>query len=41
MFFIKDTDGEVAEAHMSDRIGRKYIINSVEGSKTNSVVEAV
>ena len=41
VFFIKDTDGEVAEEHMSDRVGKKYIINSVEGSKTNSVVEEV
>ncbi len=41
VFFIKDTDGEVAEEHMSDKVGRKYIINSVEGSKTNSVVEEV
>jgi len=41
VFFIKDTDGEIAEQHMLDKIGKKYIINPVDGSKTNSVIEEV
>ncbi|MDK2824228.1 MAG: sulfur modification protein DndD [Clostridia bacterium] len=27
IFFIKDTDGEVAEEHLGDKIGAKYLIN--------------
>lgn len=41
VFFIKDTDGEVAEEHMKAKIGRKYIINEKDGSKTHSVIEEV
>ena len=41
VFFIKDTDGEIAEQHMIDKLGKKYIINQVDGSKTNSIVEEV
>ena len=38
VFFIKDTDGEIAEQHMIDKIGKKYVISLVDGSKTNSTV---
>lgn len=41
VFFIKDTDGEIAEQHMKDKIGKKYVIKLVDGSKTNSTVEEV
>ncbi len=41
VFFIKDTDGEVAEAHMKERIGRKYTIKMRNGSKTDSYIEEV
>ena len=41
VFFIKDTDGEIAEQHMKDKIGKKYFIKLVDGSKTNSTVEEV
>ena len=39
VFFIKDTDGEVAEEHMKEKIGRKYLIETVKGSKTHSVLK--
>lgn len=32
VFFIKDTDGEVAEKHMNAKIGKKYTITKVNGS---------
>lgn len=39
VFFIKDTDGEVAEEHMKEKIGKKYLIETVKGSKTHSIVK--
>ncbi len=39
VFFIKDTDGEVAEDHMREKIGKKYLIETVNGSKTNSMIK--
>lgn len=41
VFFIKDTDGEIAEQHMLDKIGKKYVISLVDGSKTNSTIKEV
>ena len=37
VFFIKDTDGEIAEEHMKNKIGEKYVINAE--SKTLSTLE--
>lgn len=39
VFFIKDTDGEIAEKHMAERIGRRYTIRLDNGSKTHSIIE--
>lgn len=39
VIFIKDTDGDVAEQHLSKRIGKRYMISKVNGSKTNSVIK--
>lgn len=39
VFFIKDTDGEVAELHMSDKIGKKYLIRKVDNSKIHSKID--
>ncbi len=36
IIFIKDTDGEVAEEHMSDKIGCRYMIEMVNDSKLHS-----
>ena len=41
VFFIKDTDGDIAEQHMLDKIGKKYVISLVDGSKTNSMIKEV
>lgn len=38
VFFIKDTDGEVAEKHMDSKIGKKYTIIKVNGSQTYSKI---
>lgn len=38
VFFIKDTDGEVAEKHMDSKIGKKYTITKVNGSQTYSKI---
>ncbi len=39
VFFIKDTDGEVAQEHMASKIGKNYIIKKVNNSKTNSEIK--
>ena len=36
IIFIKDTDGEVAEEHMRDKIGCRYMIELVNDSKLHS-----
>lgn len=36
IMFIKDTDGEVAEEHMKNKIGCRYMIEMVNESKLNS-----
>ena len=38
IIFIKDTDGEVAEMHMKEKIGRQYIIEAVNDSNLHSQV---
>lgn len=38
IIFIKDTDGEVAEEHMSDKIGCRYMIEMVNDSKLHSKI---
>ncbi|MEL7648674.1 MAG: AAA family ATPase [Sedimentibacter sp.] len=35
IIFIKDTDGEVAEEHMGDRIGKKWLLTAVSKTQTN------
>ena len=39
IIFIKDTDGEVAEEHMSERIGQRYLLKKYNDSNLHSVVE--
>lgn len=39
IIFIKDTDGEAAEEHMSDVIGAKYIVEKENGNNLYSVIE--
>ncbi len=39
VFFIKDTDGEVAELHMKDKIGQKYLVSKFNNSKIHSKIE--
>ena len=34
IIFIKDTDGEVAEEHMSSKIGKQYLINAISQTQT-------
>ena len=38
IIFIKDTDGEVAEEHMRDKIGCRYMIEMVNDSKLHSKI---
>lgn len=38
IMFIKDTDGEIAEEHMSSKIGKRYLIEKVENSSLNSKI---
>lgn len=38
IIFIKDTDGDVAEEHMSEKIGKRYTIQKVNGSSLHSEV---
>ncbi len=38
IMFIKDTDGDIAEAHMEAKIGRKYLISKVEESSLHSEI---
>lgn len=38
IIFIKDTDGDVAEKHMSSKIGKRYMVQKVNGSSLHSEV---
>ena len=38
IIFIKDTDGDIAEEHMEAKIGKRYLIRQVDGSKLHSKV---
>ena len=38
IMFIKDTDGEIAEMHMHNKIGNQYEINQVNDSKLHSTI---
>lgn len=38
IIFIKDTDGDVAEEHMSKKIGKRYMVQKVNGSSLHSEV---
>lgn len=38
IMFIKDTDGEIAEEHMSSKIGKKYLIEKIDNSSLNSKI---
>lgn len=38
IIFIKDTDGDIAEEHMEAKIGKRYLIRQVDGSKLHSEV---
>lgn len=38
IMFIKDTDGDIAEKHMSSKIGKRYLVQKVDGSNLHSEV---
>ena len=38
IMFIKDTDGDIAKEHMNSKIGKKYMIQKVNGSNIHSEV---
>lgn len=38
IMFIKDTDGDIAKEHMNNKIGKKYMIQKVNGSNIHSEV---
>lgn len=38
IMFIKDTDGDVAEEYMSDKIGKRYMVTKVNNSSLHSEV---
>ena len=38
IMFIKDTDGDIAKEHMSNKIGKQYLIQKVNGSNIHSEV---
>lgn len=38
IIFIKDTDGDVAEEHMCNKIGKRYMVQRVNGSSLHSEV---
>ena len=35
IIFIKDTDGEVAEEHMGEKIGSKWLLTTLTKTQTN------
>ena len=41
IFFIKDTDGDVAESHLEDRILKRYEIAKVNDSSVESVIKEI
>lgn len=38
IIFIKDTDGEIAEQYLGDKVGKRYLIN--KDNNLNSTIEA-
>ena len=41
IFFIKDTDGDVAESYLADRILKRYEIAKVNDSSVESVIKEI
>lgn len=38
IIFIKDTDGDLAEEHMKDKIGKQYILRKRENTELETVI---